>query len=64
MIILIIGAVIRNLAKEEELHFKTYEWRIKPGVQKLLIKEMSLKALIMIVAIFGPKEQYWPSILC
>lgn len=62
--VLIIGAVIRNLAKEEEMHFKTNEWRIKQGINKLLIKEMILKAIIMIIAIFGPRRYYFPSLIC
>mmetsp|Transcript_6027 Transcript_6027/g.5190 ORF Transcript_6027/g.5190 Transcript_6027/m.5190 type:complete len:106 (+) Transcript_6027:914-1231(+) len=64
LLVLIIGSVIRNLAKEEELHFRSYEWRIKKGVKYVIIKEMLLKALIMVIAIFGPREQYWPSIAC
>ena len=64
LLLLVVGSVIRNLAREEEMHFRSYEWRIKKGIHKLLIKEMCLKAVIMVVAIFGPPKQFWPGIIC
>lgn len=64
LVFLIIGAVVRNLAREEEMKMKNYEWRIKRGINRLLIKEMVLKFIVMVVAIFGPQGQFWPSILC
>jgi hypothetical protein len=63
LLLLIVGTVMRNLAREEEMHFKNYEWRIKKGINRLLIKEMMLKAVIMVIAIFGPPRQFWPGII-
>ncbi|CAI2386678.1 unnamed protein product [Moneuplotes crassus] len=64
LLMLIVGAVVRNLAKEEEMHFRGYEWRIKKGVNRLICKEMVLKAVIMIIAIFGPTRYYFPPLVC
>ena len=64
IIFLIIGAIVRNLAREEVSHFKTNELRIKHGIKYLNLKEVSLKMIIVGISVFGPAKQYWPNIIC
>ena len=46
------------------MHFRGNQWRFKLHMKNCLIKEMFFKMLILIIAIFGPPEQYWPSLVC
>ena len=50
--------------REAEMHFRGNQWRFKLHMKNCLIKEMFFKMLILIIAIFGPPEQYWPSLVC
>ncbi|CAI2382033.1 unnamed protein product [Moneuplotes crassus] len=62
--LLIAGAVFRNLAKEEEMHFLGYEWRLKIGIKRLIIKEMALKTVVMVIAVFAPSRLHFPALIC
>ena len=50
--------------REAEMHYRGNQWRFKLHIQNCLIKEMFFKMLILIIAIFGPSKQYWPSLAC
>lgn len=46
------------------MHFKTYKWRVRGNIKYLLVKDMALKIVIMIFAVYGTKDQWWPTIIC
>jgi glucose uptake protein GlcU len=64
LVFLIIGATVRNLQREELMKMKHYPWRVKRGINRLLIKNMAFKMVIITIAVFGPASQYWPPIAC
>ena len=64
LLLLVVGVVFRNLAKEDIQHFRGFKWRLKYGKRFVLIKHMLWRMTVILVAVLGPEDAWYPPFIC